>query len=392
MAYRRVQRNDDHRYPSWATPTKDDVDEDPEETSSFVNKEPQETTTIYTPEIPVIVIAPVTSTSHSPTMSDKPQDGESGRYGRPTGAPGPPGPPPYKSYGYDEFVSSSSSAASTTLRTAYGEYNSAGSSTSSATPTRPVGDASSPAPTDDDRSNLQHGTNNGPNRTPVYAAAGITPVVVIILGFFVFCFWRKRRRQKQPVVEQGQGEEMKMHPKPGAMPYVAPITPPSPPPAAVLLHSPSTPLSNQPPTASSSQPVILGPIPSGSNGAYLTGIDTSDLVSMTSAGGISRQGTIVDRDPFADGRSLEEAPPPYRPSSLPPVSIASTSRNSSIRISAPPNMASTTYLIENPFSDPEDDEISEISGPTVGRNTDAISDVSDLSYQVDPIVGRSRFA
>jgi hypothetical protein len=117
-------------------------------------------------------------------------------------------------------------------------------------------------------------------------------------------------------------------------------------------------------------------------------MDTSDLISMTSAGGVSRQGTIVDRDPFADGRSLEEAPPPYRPSSLPPVSVASTSRNSSLRVAAPPNIS---QLVENPFGDPEDDEISVMSGPTLRGASDAMSDVSELSYQLDPVVGRSPF-
>lgn len=394
MAYRRVQRDDDYRYPPWATPTSDDVDESQKEiSSSFVNKEPQETFTYYIPEIPVIVVDPPTPTDSPSIMSDRPQDGDPGKVwntGRPTGAPGRPS---RTTYDNDDYGHSSSLTKPTTLNTAYGEYNGIRPSTASTTPTRSASDASSPAPTDQDHSNLQnHGVDNGPDRTPIYAAAGITPVVIIIVGFLVFCFLRKRKRQKQPLVEHGHSEEMKVRPKPVAMPYVAPITPPSPPPAVLLQHSPFTPLSNQPPTASSSQPVILGPIPSGSNGAYLTGMDTSDLVSMASAGGISRQGTIVDRDPFADGRSMEEAPPPYRPSSLPPVSIASVSRNSSVRMAAPPHTTSTTQLIENPFVDPEDDGISDISGPTLGRDTDVLSDVSDLSYQVDPVVGRSPVA
>jgi hypothetical protein len=55
-------------------------------------------------------------------------------------------------------------------------------------------------------------------------------------------------------------------------------------------------------------------------------------------------------------------------------------------------MTSRTQLIErSPFDDPEDDEVSDISGPTLGRETDAMSDVSELSYQIDPVVGRSPF-
>ncbi|KAF2622511.1 hypothetical protein BU25DRAFT_209970 [Macroventuria anomochaeta] len=393
MAYNRIGRDDDHRYPPLETPT-DDEDEGPQETSSSVNKQSSSIPNTYFEEVTTIPTELPTWTKNYPSkMSDNPYRpwGSDNPYdGRPSGS----GSPPWATNDGSTYRGPPWASTTLSTQTAWGDHNGLQSPTASATPTRvPTDDASSPAPTEDGFPDLQnHGADNGPNRTPMYAAAGVTPVVVIIIGFLVFCCLRKRRRQRQAAAEHRHIEEMKMQPKPVALPYIAPITPPSPPPAVLPQYSPSTPSSSHPPTASSSQPVILGPIPSGNNGAYLTGMDTSDLISMTSANGVSRQGTVVDRDPFADGRSLEEAPPPYRPSSLPPASLASTSRNSSVRMAAPPHMTSRTQLIErSPFDDPEDDEVSELSGPALGRSTDAMSDVSDSSYQVDPVVGRSPF-
>lgn len=393
MAYQWIGRDDDDRYPLWTTLT-DDEDDSPE-TSSFVNKQPFVTPTIDLQELTAIPTEILSLINYySSKMSDVPGDrgpgGPSfdGHLSRPTGRPSRPSS--------DFFTDHSSHQISTILstKTAYGDQDSWPSSTITTTPTLvPTGDASSPTSTDNDSPGLQnHGADKGSNRTAMYVAAGITPVVVVILGFLVFCCLRKRRRQGRAAAELEHTEEMKMQSKRVVLPYIAPISPPSPPPAVLPHYSPSSPSSSHPPTASSSQPIILGPIPSGNNGAYLTGMDTSDMMSMTSASNISRTGTIVDRDPFADGRSLEEAPPPYRPSSLPPASLASTSRNSSVRIAAPPQMTSRTHLIErSPFDDPEDDEVSELSGPTLGRGTDAMSDISDLSYQVDPVVSRSPF-
>lgn len=385
MAYHRVVRDGGHRYPPWVTPTSDEDDYAQETATSIVNKETQESLTVYIPQIPAIIPPTPTPMTYTSSMPDRPQDGGAGK---PPWVP----EPSQKTRSDDDnsrtYTHSSPSPTPTTLSTTSSAYDSLNSSIISATPTRSAGDVYSPTPTDGGPPGLQSKANDGPNRTPMYAAAGITPVVVVIVGFVVFFFLRKRRRQRQTVNEQEHIEEMKMHQKPAAMPYIAPITPPSPPPAAYSQYSTSTPSSHHPPTASSSQPIILGPIPSGNNGAYLTGMDTSDLISMTSAGGVSRQGTMVDRDPFADGRSLEEAPPPYRPSSLPPVSVASTSRNSSLRVAAPPNIS---QLIEDPFGDPEDDEVSVMSGPTLRGASDAMSDVSELSYQLDPVVSRSPF-
>lgn len=393
MAFRRIGRDDDHPYPPpWVTPSKTDDENDYPE-SSFVISESSVTSSTYFVE-PAATYTEVSTPieTYSPTMSNGP--GKPNYSDKPSFTARPTGPP--SSYPDNDY-SDHGPPWSTTLviRTTPSWDHGIQSTSATTTPTLiPTGASAAPAPTGDGFPDLQNiGANNSPNRTPMYAAAGVSSVVVIIVGFLVFCCVRKRRRQRQATFGHGQLEEMKQQPKPEVMPYILPyVVPPSPPPAVLPQYTPSSPSSSHPPTASSSQPVILGPIPSGDNGAYLTGMDTSDLVSMTSASNISRRGTVADRDPFADGRSLEEAPPPYRPSSLPPASLASTSRNSSVRIPARQRTTSRTHLIErSPFDDPDDDNISEVSGTTLRRDTNAMSDVSDLSYQVDPVVGRSPF-
>jgi hypothetical protein len=401
MARNKIGRNGDDYWKTrskyYSTPSSTDTEDEDEIHKTSTAASYLEATIIPHLEVTPPVPAPIPITTSS-IMSGQDNQPSRTNYGPPwvqgpspsasrTGDydEGPPYGPP-SGYGPPSTWTTSYSKSK-----AYSDQNGLGS-TPTPTPTQIQSESSPPKPTNDDSGLVNHGADNGSNKTPMYAAAGAAPVVVIVVGFLIFFCLRKRRRQRQAAAVSGHFEEMKMQHKPVERPYVAPITPPSPPPQAALPpYSPSTPSSSHPPTASSSQPVILGPIPSGTNGAYLTGMDTSDLVSMRS-GGVSRQGTIVDRDPFADGRSLEEAPPPYRPSSLPPASLASTSRNSSVRIAAPPHMTSRTQLIErSPFDDPEDDEVSDISGPTLGRETDAMSDVSELSYQIDPVVGRSPF-
>ena len=385
MAFHWIGRDDDkHR------PTDKDDENDVSETpsASFVNSLP---TTSYFEQLAGVPTDTATSAYSYKTMSQGP-DWPNGQ-GNPHATRPQPGRsrPTDNDHPNDGFPRMSTLVTSTSKS----KYSHGGFQASTATTTlmlTPTGD-SSPGPTGEPLPGLQNnGVNNGSNKIPIYAAAGVTPVVIIVVGLLVFCFLRKRKQQREAAASHTHVEEMKMQPKPALLPYMEPLSPPP----AVLpqysISSPSSPSSSHPPTASSSQPVILGPIPSGNNGAYLTGMDTSDLVSMTSASNISRMGTIVDRDPFADGRSLEEAPPPYRPSSLPPASLASASRNSSIRIAAPLQATSRTHLIErSPFDDPEDDEVSEFSGPTLGRNADAMSDVSDISYQIDPTVGGSSF-
>lgn len=222
----------------------------------------------------------------------------------------------------------------------------------------------------------QKHSNNG----PIYAAAVIVPIAVLaIIGAAIFFCMRKRKKQRQIAATQAQMQEMKSRSQPSAQPYLAP---PMPPPT----HQPSytAPPLHPPPASPTAQPVILGPISAGSNGNYFTGIDTSDVVSVRN----ERTGL---GDPFADGSSLnEEPPPPYRPRSIAPLS-----RDTSLR-APPPAVTSQTNLISrqeqplrSPFEDPQDDDtVSEVSGPALQRDRDDMSVVSDLSYQQDPAIGR----
>ncbi|KAF2123466.1 hypothetical protein P153DRAFT_362027 [Dothidotthia symphoricarpi CBS 119687] len=213
------------------------------------------------------------------------------------------------------------------------------------------------------------------NRGAVYAAAVVVPIVILAaIGGITFLCLRRRRRQSQGiVVAQTKVEEMKMQSRHEAHLYMAPQCP--------LPQYSASPIGISSTAPICPQPVIL----SGLNGAYFTGIDTSDMVSVTS-------GNNVRTDPFADNNSLTDAPPPYRPRSLATLSIALSSRQSSFRSTAPPPASSQTHLIEHsPFEDPEDEDdvVSELEGPSHGRSMDAMSAVSDLSYQEDPVVGRS---
>ncbi|KAH7407066.1 hypothetical protein DE146DRAFT_630326 [Phaeosphaeria sp. MPI-PUGE-AT-0046c] len=226
------------------------------------------------------------------------------------------------------------------------------------------------------------------NNGGMYAAAAITPILVlaIIAGVAYFCM-RKRKRQRAEVAAaaaQKRVEEMKTQPhsQPATQAYMAP------PMSTVPHYSVPNVHLRTPPNIDRAQPIIYGPIPSGANGAYFTGIDTSDAISMTSANNLPRAPPIG----AADNDSLiEPPPPPYRPRSAAPPSFTNSSRHSSIRASMAPPLNSRTQLIErSPFDDPTDDDtISELSGPTIGRSDDAMSAVSDCSYQNEPVTNRS---
>jgi hypothetical protein len=210
------------------------------------------------------------------------------------------------------------------------------------------------------------------------AVAGVAVVaMLVIIGVFVFFCLRKRKRRSQAVAQQAKAQEMKARGQHSMLANVG-ASSTFPQYAAPPIHPPPAGLTTPP-------PVILGPIVPGSNGAYYTGIDTSDVVSLNDR-------TVVDRtglgNPFADGDSLnEEPPPPYRPRSLAPMS-----RDTSFRVAPPSFTTSQTHLIggqeRSPFADPEDDDaISDISGPT-RRDHDRMSVVSDMSYQHEPVVVR----
>ena len=216
------------------------------------------------------------------------------------------------------------------------------------------------------------------NHLPVYAAAGAVPVVVItIIGFVVFFCMRKRRKQRQIAATQTRVKEMQFQ-QSTVRAYMAPAVPVSRAPS----YTSHTDIMQHP---MSPPPVILGPISAGSNGNYMTGIDTSDMSTRNERTGLG--------DPFADGNSLqEEPPPPYKPRSF-------ASPNGSLRIPRSSMSVSSQHShnlqgqrfqpLQNPFEDPrEDDTVSDLSGPTLQRDIDNMSVVSDLSYQHDPQVGR----
>ncbi|KAH6857387.1 hypothetical protein BKA58DRAFT_325153 [Alternaria rosae] len=250
------------------------------------------------------------------------------------------------------------------------------------------------------------------NNTPIYAAAAIIPVVVLALTASVIflCVRKRKRRRAAALAAEREVQEMKMttpsqisrrYGNEHVQPYIAPPLSHPPPvlPAISASHHQQQRNSHLlPPTSTPSafHPIILGPIGgSSSNNAYLTGMDTSDMVSVSS-------NTLRPiEDPFGDNSSLSEPPPPYRPCSLPPPSFTtergappsftsgSGSRGSSIMEGierevggGEGGMGSRAHLIErSPFDDP-DDRVSEISGPTFGRNGEgAESAVSDLEYQ-----------
>jgi len=212
------------------------------------------------------------------------------------------------------------------------------------------------------------GDGSRPLTTIRIVAAVLLPLIsMAILGVILFFYLRRRRRQKARVQVREKTQTSGNYPRPH---YVVP--PVLSPPAGSLV----TP-----------QPVILGPIVSGSNGAYYTGIDTSDVVSM--------HDTTGTNNPFVDQSDPhDEAPPPYRPRSI----AATISRNTSLRQTPPAALSETNLMAahgqipRSPFADPHDDAISEFSEPTRRRfgrrNEDELSVVSDLSYQQEPVIVR----
>jgi hypothetical protein len=229
-----------------------------------------------------------------------------------------------------------------------------------------------------------HGGKESVNNGRMYAAAAVIPIVVLaMVGVIVFVCMRKRKRQRaEQAVALTKDEEMKMHARPPPVSHAYMASPSNASPHYTGMNN-NLPLSPDP---AHLQPIILGPISSGSNGAYFTGIDTSDVISMTSANNM----VPGPPNPFSDNDSLAEPPPPYRPRSTAPPSLTNSSRQSSVRASMTLPATSRTHLIErSPFEDPSDDDaISDISDPTAGHRDDAMSAVSDLSYQNDPVCNR----
>jgi hypothetical protein len=228
----------------------------------------------------------------------------------------------------------------------------------------------------------QHGSKEKTNSGGLIAAATITPIVILVAigGLVYFYMWKRKRQQRAAVIAaQHKVDKMKMQSSSTSQFTIAP-------PQIVSRQYHASHHQYLPPANPAvPHPIILGPIPSGANGAYFTGIDTSDMISMTSAN------YLRPPNQFSDNDSVIEPPPPYRPRSTAPPSLTNTSRHSSFRASSVPPATSQTHLIERaPFEDPvNDDTVSELSGPTTRHGDDTMSAVSDLSYQQDPVVNMS---
>jgi len=203
--------------------------------------------------------------------------------------------------------------------------------------------------------------NSQGSEHPGFIAAPIIGFAIIV-GLLFLCF-RSRRRQRGTVAAQTNAQEMTTQPQRSVQPYIAPQLETS-------THFTTSPAYSSPSSNPvSPPPVILGPILTGADSSYLTGIDTSEDAPIS----------LGDRptDPFADNQSITEPPPPYRPRSVALPSFAAARQG---------------HLVErSPFDDPPNDAdaVSEISEPAGGREEDALSDVSDLSHQQEPNVSRT---
>ncbi|KAF2196864.1 hypothetical protein GQ43DRAFT_466850 [Delitschia confertaspora ATCC 74209] len=213
--------------------------------------------------------------------------------------------------------------------------------------------------------------HNGPPSAAIAAAATIPALVFGILAFLLFLYMRRRksRRQGQKIAHK-QAEEMRIENDSFSFPPNSSTIP--------------VPLSS---TARSvtALPIVEGSFVRRPNGAYFSGIDTSDMVSMESRTGLG--------NPFADPvDQQDEPPPPYRPRSIAQLSRGTSQRTSEARSSRADTLDSFEENEPSPFVDAgfDDDAISTISEPTPAEGRDQMSDVSDLSYQEDRSVAISR--
>lgn len=204
-----------------------------------------------------------------------------------------------------------------------------------------VNSSTSPSPNQQTPSPQQDGDHHSSH--PPIGALVVVPFVIIGALIAAFVVWRRKRRARRAAL--GMTEEMKMArgPEDGLPQYTPHATGTHVPlmtPASALAHpttgtttslvqttsaTPSVPADGPP-----VEPVILN---SNMGGAYFTGIDTSDAVSLTS-NNHNNMHAPGNRMSF-DQRSMnssDEPPPPYRPRSVPPIS-----RETSLRQPNAPN-------------------------------------------------------
>ena len=162
---------------------------------------------------------------------------------------------------------------------------------------------------------------------PLFAGVGVGVIMVIVVVAALFiCQRRRNKRAKQGMRMGGIPAQEKMKAQ-AQRPFNQPAFSIPPPIADSVLRRDTTPPA--PP-----EPVILGPITPTVNGAWNTGLDTSDDMSMNDHPAIE--------NPFADpSYNPDDPPPPYRPRSL-----AALSRDVSLR--APSTLGLRTSLAERP--------------------------------------------
>jgi hypothetical protein len=374
------EKDEDESEPPWLTETEEDDD-------SSTTVPPEILLSIVSQSVPYAVMGSITPTNNAfgPgfTGNALPTARPPLPSIRPDGYPSDRPWPPYNIPDSSTQSSEMSTSATTPYADQWGSSSPWTTSTSQSTLEADV--SLSPIRPNGGRPSDWNFSRKHANNAPLYAAAAIVPIVVlaIIGGVTLVCLRKRKRRKAEAMATENVAEEMKMQPpkpntqqqeQPSVQAYMAP--PPGSPPLPTVSVSHPPPNHLLPPTSTSSafQPIILGPIGSdSSNGAYLTGMDTSDMVSVSS----NTLGPVDN--PFSDNNSLREPPPPYRPYSAAPPSFTTNSRHSSLRVAD-----SQTRLIDrDPFGDPDNDSVSELSGSTLGRDRDGdgMSFMSDLSYQ-----------
>lgn len=278
----------------------------------------------------------------------------------------------------------------------------------------PSPSSSTQPPSSPSASNSQSGANAPPPKEhkshPPVGALVVLPIIVIAGLLIFFLVWRKRRAARRGAMVQHE----KMRSPEDGLSQGPPAYSES---TNGLLMTPaaaatplSTTVSNNPlrPSGSrhnrlSQQPVILNT--NMRDGAYLTGIDTSDGISLASGTGDA----IVN--PF-DARSMtstDEPPPPYRPRSVPSISRETSVRHPSQDLTVHTNLAAVSErnLLRrgdddddltpvaaprrNPFDDPEDDDddrggLTPVQSPRWSRgrsrgDDDARSMISEFSFE-----------
>lgn len=248
--------------------------------------------------------------------------------------------------------------------------------------------------------------NNHPAGLPPWLLVAVVVIPLIIVGVSAVALYliiRARRRQREAAAAMPEMKDLTPTRPRDERAYIRPPSAEPPPTITVASSTPSgsearSPTAAAPPTQRQSQPVILS---TTMDQAYYTGLDTADHLSLSDAR------SQISQDPY-DG---DEPPPPYRPRSVPPISrdasvrTSHTQRTSSIARRNQSNDPSTQYLmsgarrshdLRSPFEDPEDedDAASAVSEVTIrpqrhAQQQDRLSVVSDLSYQDEPVVGRS---